>query len=362
MLLLAALCGLLTAASAGHPRPQPNELVISTTSGRVHGKIDSSLPNVRQFLGIPFARPPVGDLRWAAPVSISQKHKHIEATKLPPSCPQFLTTLGNSLYERDVLEFNLQGLNKTGSISEDCLTLSVWTPTKEKCASSDKRNAEGGLPVLVYIYGGSFSTGGQDVPYQIPTQWVNRTPDHIVVSFNYRVNIFGYPGAEGLQNQNVGLLDQRLAVKWVKANIAKFNGDPNRITIWGQSAGATSVDIYNYAWPDDPIVKGLIMDSGTAFLSGGSLPGDGTGKNFTYVASQLGCAGLASQPAKQLDCMRRVDFRTIESFVANYSDSGAAPALLFRPSPDEKVVFSNYTERALAGKQAKIVSSLEMLQ
>ncbi|KAI5361170.1 Putative carboxylesterase, type B, carboxylesterase type B, carboxylesterase type B, active [Septoria linicola] len=354
MHIFTALSSLLIVVDAGRPRPQHDELNISTTSGRVHGKIDRHLPNVRQFLGIPFAQPPVEELRWAAPQPLSQPHKHIEATKLPPSCPQSLTETGTDVYTQDVLEFNLQGLNKTGSISEDCLTLSVWTPTQEKCSQKSKKQSKKGLPVLVYVYGGSFSTGGQDVPYQIPAQWVDRAPDHIVVSFNYRVNVFGFPGAEGLDDQNVGLLDQRLAVEWVQKNIAQFGGDPEKIVIWGQSAGAASVDFYNFAYPEDPIVTGLIMDSGTTYTGTISLPGDATGANFSYVASQVGCPDLADTPEQQLACMRKVDFRIIESFVANYSDSGTQPRLAFQPSVDDKVVFSNYTQQALEGKQAKI--------
>lgn len=331
---------------------QDDELVVSTTSGVVHGSFDNpDLPNVRQFLGIPFAKAPVGELRWAAPEALSQQEEeHITATSQPPSCPQSYST-GASVYHWDVLEFNLQGLNQTGAISEDCLFLSVWTPTRQHI---DDGGQGGLLPVLVYIYGGAFAVGGIDVPYQIPTQWIRRRPDHIVVSLNYRVNIFGFPSAQGLADQNVGLLDQRLAVEWVKANIAQFHGDPDRITLWGQSAGAASVDMYGYAYPDDPIVAGAIMDSGVAGLLVGSSVADSGGSNFSYVASQVGCPDLADQPEQQLACMRTIDFQTIVDFVGHYSGS---PAISFVPTPDEKLVFSNYSERALAGKQASIVST-----
>lgn len=339
----------------GHWDHDHNELLVSTTSGHVQGKIDPRFPNVRQFLGIPYAQPPVGDLRWKAPESLSQPDAQIEATELPPSCNQFLSSTGGSLYTEDVLQFNLQGLNRTGSTSEDCLTASVWTPASQKHGYGGRRHSEEdtNLPVLIYIYGGGFSTGGEDVPYQIPTQWVNRSPNHVVVSFNYRLNIFGFPGAKGLENQNLGLLDQRAAVEWCKENIAAFGGDPSRMIIFGQSAGAASVDYYNYAYPDDPIVTGLVMESGTALLpSGGN-----NGSSFNLVASKVGCSGLAGDPTAQLACMRKIPAQTIEGFIANYSDSGASPSLSFGPSPDGKSVFANYTERALAGRQAKIVST-----
>ncbi|KAK5125190.1 hypothetical protein LTR85_000866 [Meristemomyces frigidus] len=334
-------------------------LTVSTTSGQVHGKVDPALPNVHQFLGIPYAVPPVGNLRWTAPRLLDQPSAHIEATELPVSCPQYLTNQGNSLYVRDVLQFNLQGLNTTGAISEDCLTVSVWAPSNATTGkqgghhrSSSSAAKSDGLPVLIFIYGGGFSTGGVDVPYQIPAQWVNRTPDHIVVSFNYRVNVFGFPNAAGLGEQNFGLLDQRAVVEWCQKNIAAFGGDPDRMVIWGQSAGSISVDFYNFAYPTDPIVSGLIMDSGTA--ESPITTDDTTHSNFTFVAEHVGCSGLASAPAQQLACMRNVSAAKLEDFFASYQESGATPGLGFDPIVDGAVVFANYTERAVAGQQANI--------
>jgi len=325
---------------------------------------------VHQYLGIPYAVPPVGDLRWTAPALLDQPNAQVEATRLPPSCMQFLTNQGNSLYVRDVLEFNLQGLNRTGNITEDCLTLSVWTPSNATSGhaehggrhhgqpnhsnTNNNNNSSQGLPVLIFIYGGSFQTGGQDVPYQIPAQWVNRTADHIVVSFNYRVNIFGFPNAGGLEEQNLGLLDQRAAVEWCRQNIAAFGGDPARMVLWGQSAGSISVDYYNFAYPSDPIVTGLIMNSGTA--NSPTSVNDTTHANFTFVAEHVGCAGLGGDAAQQLACMRGVNANTIEDFLATYQEGGNTPALSFDPVVDGKIIFQNYTERARASQQAKIVS------
>ncbi|EME40266.1 hypothetical protein DOTSEDRAFT_179278 [Dothistroma septosporum NZE10] len=359
MLVLTTLSACLTVATAGDPWKHHSgsqghgqiQLTVSTTSGHVHGRIDPEFPNVRQFLGIPFARPPVKDLRWAAPQPLSQPDAQIEATKLPPSCNQFLSS-SLTIYTNDVLQFNLQGLNKTGPTSEDCLTVSIWTPASQPraCGPPKEKKVEG-LPVLIHIYGGGFLTGGQGVPYQIPAQWINRTPEHIVVTFNYRVNIFGFPGALGLRDHNLGLLDQRAAIVWLKENIAAFGGDPDQMIIFGQSAGAVSVDYYGYAYPSDPIVKGLIMESGTAFLT---LLGDPTGTNFTYVATQLGYTGSATDSRSILSYMRSLPAYRIETFVANYSDSGASPSLNFRPIPDNRSVFANYTERALVGHLAHI--------
>lgn len=361
------LCSIVTLVFAeAHLIARSSSLTVNTTSGTVHGLIDQQkLPNVRQFLGIPYAKPPVGELRWAAPQALSQPEAHIIATQLPPSCPQFLDSIVPTVYTRDVLQFNLQGLNTTGTyeslqmctwlnwcsgaISEDCLSMSVWTPRTVE----DRK-----LPVLIFFYGGGFTGGGQDVPYQIPAQWVERSPDHIVVSFNYRLGIFGFPDtAAGLQDQNLGLLDQRAAVKWCKENIAAFGGDPEKMVIWGQSAGSASVDFYNYAYSADPIVTGLIMDSGVAFIPS---RGDPTGSNFSFVATELGC-GSAGSSSGQIACMRRLPASSIQDFVAQYTIDGASPALNFGPIADNKTVFANYTQRALAGQQAKIVRLLHAL-
>ena len=126
------------------------------------------------------------------------------------------------------------------------------------------------------------------------------------------------------------------------------------MVLWGQSAGSLSTDYYNYAHPADPIVTGLIMDSGSAFLGGLSV-NDPTHSSFTFVADHVGCAGVASDPQAQLSCMRNVSAATIENYVAVYQESGAIPPIYFGPIIDEILVFANYTERALAGLQAKIV-------
>ncbi|KAJ4305468.1 hypothetical protein N0V90_000999 [Kalmusia sp. IMI 367209] len=236
---------------------------------------------------------------------------------------------------QDVLELNIQNTN-TG---EDCLTLSLWTPKRAKK-----------LPVLVFFYGGGWYTGGQDVPYTIPTQWVQRTQDLIVVVPNSRGNIFGYPNAEGATNQNLGMLDQRLAIEWIRDNIEAFGGDARKITIWGQSSGAEQVDFYNFAWHEDPIVHGLIMNSGTAFIEDGSGP---KYSNFSYVARQVGCGNSTSAEA-ELACMKKVDATTIEKVIADNTNGGGVPPLAFGPSADEKIVPSNLTKWAEEGKITKI--------
>lgn len=141
-------------------------------------------------------------------------------------------------------------------------------------------------------------------------------------------------------------------VEWVRDNIEAFGGDASRITIWGQSSGAEQVDFYNFAWYEDPIVQGLIMNSGTAFIETGAGP---RYSNFSYVASQVGC-GNSTDAATELTCMKKADATAIEKVIEdNWNGAGS---LAFGPSADEKIVPSNLTKWAEEGKITKIVSQI----
>jgi carboxylesterase type B len=151
---------------------------------------------------------------------------------------------------------------------------------------------------------------------------------------------------------NLGLLDQRLALEWVRSNIANFGGDTSKITLWGQSAGAASTDYYNFSYPDDPIIAGMIMDSSSAI---GSAPSnDPAGTNFTFVASQFGCGNMTAEA--ELACMKKVCSADIEAFLKSYQDNGTSPSISFTPIVDNVTRFANYTARALAGNFTKVVS------
>lgn len=150
-------------------------------------------------------------------------------------------------------------------------------------------------------------------------------------------------------------MDQRFAVEWIQQNIGKFGGDPERMVIWGQSAGSTAVDLYNFAYAEEPIVKGLIMDSGTAHLDILINRERTDFSSFSLVASHFGCGNQTTSEA-ELECMRKVPASELENFVATYEDSGASPSINFIPVVDEKLVFNNYTEKAAEGEMSDLVS------
>lgn len=219
-------------------------LEVKTHSGTLRGKQDGA---VRAFLGIPYAAPPVGPLRWKPPVPAAKWKGVRQATEFGSRCMQ--PAVYSDMIFRDP------------GISEDCLTLNVWTPAD---------SAKAKLPVMVWIYGGGFLAGGTSEARQDGAVLAGNGV--VVVSMNYRLGIFGYFAHPALTAEspnkasgNDGLMDQVAALGWVKANIAAFGGDPGDVTLFGESAGSFSVS----AQMASPLAKGLfhkaIGESGAAF-------------------------------------------------------------------------------------------------
>ncbi|PVH73285.1 alpha/beta-hydrolase [Cadophora sp. DSE1049] len=315
---------------------------VKTLTGVFTGLQNPEYPAVREFRNIPYAQPPVNSLRFLPPQPLRPSVKHHYSTRFPPSCPQFSSSSASfwNLFASPLLVNNGNQNQSSGlsvqTASEDCLSLAIWTPYN---VSADAK-----LPVAFFMTGGGFSTGGIDITGQRPQSWVNRTQGHIVVTTNYRVNIFGFPNAAASDSPNLGILDQRIALEWVYANIASFGGDPDSIMLWGQSAGSQSADYHNFAFWDNPIARSSFSQSGTASKQLSSA--DFTHSNFTFVAKSLGC-DFPEEPFAELECMQQVPMTEIENFVGNYKGS---PSIKFGPIADEVVIFSNYSARAANGK------------
>ena len=187
--------------------------IIESISGKIKGYIQD---NLHIFKGIPYAEPPIGDLRFSAPRPKKPWNDVLDATKFGPCAYQGYTALE-------------EVTGKLQPESEDCLTLNVWTPGLD-----DKKR-----PVMFWIHGGAFIMGGSRSPTYDGSPLAQRG-DVVIVTINYRLGAFGYLYIPG-ETANVGQLDQILALKWVHDNISKFGGNPNNVTIFGESAGAYSV-------------------------------------------------------------------------------------------------------------------------
>jgi para-nitrobenzyl esterase len=280
--LAAVLTSVTTSAAVAHPDGAP---VVVTSNGAVRGV---STAGTDQFLGLPYAAPPVGARRWQAPQPAANWHGVRDATKFAPHCSQSASPFG------------------VGSTSEDCLYLNVFTP-----ASHGRQ-----LPVMVWIHGGALVNGESD-DFN-PTAMVH--DGAVVVTINYRLGALGFLAHPALANKpggasgDYGLMDQQAALRWVQRNVGQFGGNAHNVTIFGESAGGLSV-LSQVASPGG---KGLfakaIVESGAYNLTQTSLASAETsGEAF---ASAAGCA---SQTAA---CLRALPVSTI---LANQNNTGYTP-------------------------------------
>ncbi|GAA5865148.1 hypothetical protein JCM3774_002148 [Rhodotorula dairenensis] len=297
---------------------------VTIKNGTVTG---AYLPTFEQdaFLGIPFAQPPVGDLRLRRPQGLNRTFLGgaYEATEYSPFCP------------------GVGGDDWPYPLSEDCLRLNVIRPTGTKEGDN--------LPVGFWIYGGGFQMGGNaDRRYNssyIVQRSVEMGKPIMVVQINYRVAALGFMASAELQKEgslNFGLYDQRLGLHWVQENIAKFGGNPGKVTIWGESAGAMSVSnqILAYAATETSLFQAGILESGTSFTS--TFPSIATAyqANFDGVVNQTGCGGAGDA----LGCLRGL---SLDAFNASASAFGWSPVIdgeLISDYPSKVVAAGNYVK------------------
>ncbi len=259
------------------------DTVLSTDKGEVEG-IYNSETGIYSYKGIPFAKAPIGELRWKAPKPADEWEGTFDATEFGPICMQ-----------REPVPFSMwtqEFIAPAGNMSEDCLNLNIWT----KEGSVDAKR-----PVIVFIHGGGFNSGSGSVPIYNGEKMAEK--DVVFVTINYRVGILGFLAHPELSEEsennvsgNYGILDQIAGLEWVQNNISNFGGDPNNVTIAGQSAGSFSV---NYLVAS-PLANGLfhqaIAESGAALLPSARLTMDNTlssaEERGLSADSSLGVSGL----------------------------------------------------------------------
>jgi len=264
--MVSAGCAL--AAATGQP-------VVRTESGQVRGFRQGA---VDTFLGIPYAKTTAGENRWRAPQPAEPWTEVRDATQFGPNCQQDppYSPPGGSPWTDE--------FQPSGAMSEDCLFVNVWAP-----ADSGADPA----PVLVWIHGGGFAGGSGSIPIYHGLHFAERGV--VVVTINYRVAVFGFLAhpdltAEAGSSGNYGLMDQVAALQWIQRNIGAFGGDPQRITIAGQSAGAASVHDLIASPLAEGLFSGAIAESG----SGMGIPTDGLADAEALGAKVAASAGVAS--------------------------------------------------------------------
>lgn len=253
---------------------------VQTKSGMVEGTASTD-SKIRIYKGIPFAAPPVGQLRWKPPQPVTPWQGVRKTTEFGARCMQ------GRLFEDMVF--------RDSGPSEDCLYLNVWTPAP----TSAER-----LPVMFWIYGGGFQAGASSEPRQDGENLAHKGV--VVVSFNYRLGIFGFFSHPELAREsghhasgNYGLLDQTAALRWVHDNISGFGGDPGNVTIFGESAGSISVSAQMASPLSKDLIKAAIGESGAVFmLTPPMSPASETEKFGAQFASSLGAKSLNALRAK----------------------------------------------------------------
>ena len=293
-----------TAAEMGHPASEVSTNgdlchdrteIIQTAHGPIRGFVDDGM---QKFLGIPYAAPPIEDLRWRPPALPKAWEEPLDAVRFGPVCAQTSVCF---------VGFGSESTN------EDCLYLNVFTP------AAHKPNSGNNLPVMVWIHGGGFACGASN-DYN-PTALV-KDGNVIFVSLNYRVGIFGFfshpaINSEGHQSGNYGIMDQQLALEWIRANIASFGGDASNITLFGESAGGAST----LAHIASPSSRGLFHQA--IIQSGGSPPTMPFPTLETLKAMGIALAAAAGCPESEqtASALRAI---TVETLMA--ADALEAPA------------------------------------
>ena len=276
-LLFFMVSGLTAIAQLNNDAPR-----VKTANGVLEG-VDES--GVKTFKGVPFAAPPVGNLRWREPQPVQNWSGMRKADKFGPRAMQ-LPVFGDMNFRSD-------------GMSEDCLYLNVWTSAK---TGNEK------LPVLVYFYGGGFIAGDGSEPRYDGESMARR--GIVAVTVNYRLGVFGFFAHSELTKEsphhasgNYGLLDQNAALQWVQKNIAAFGGDPKKITIAGESAGSFSVSAQMASPLSKNIIAGAIGESGSLLglnPTASLQDAEKRGADFAASLKANSLADLRAMPAEQL--------------------------------------------------------------
>ena len=262
---------------------------------RINGqRIDFLDRTVDVFLGIPYAKPPLDELRFKKPVPFENNSDFVlNATEVPSPCINY-----NNGYPSE-MPWSSERTN-----SEDCLYLNLWSPNL--LGDSNQQL----LPVMVWIYGGAFQTGSIDLDIY-DGRALATTGKVVVVTFNYRTGVLGlfYSGTDDAPG-NLALHDQRLALEWVHQHIHNFGGDPESVTIFGESAGSISVGIHLLSPLNGKLFRRAILQSGSPYHNIGGVPPEVTLIQSKLIAKDANC--LTNEEKIDFQCMRNLTTNDIK--------------------------------------------------
>ncbi|KAF9266437.1 alpha/beta-hydrolase [Marasmius fiardii PR-910] len=322
-------CALLEILISSTTVSAANPLDVQLTIGTFRGVTRNG---TEQWLGVPYATPPVGTRRFKAPQPLLRHPIGNDSSSTVKDASQF----GNACPQ-------IPSDSLGAPVGEDCLYLNVWRPEN---VSNDAK-----LPVLVWFHGGAYTNGAGSQPSNVPTRIILRSATVkkpiLFVSVNYRLNTFGFLASSVVPREdlNAGLLDQMEALRFLQRNIAAFGGDPSKVTIWGQSAGGGSVEsMFIYPKPGERLFRAGIADSSTGPFKTSPPPEvyDQPGKPFTRLLAATGCnAGSGA-----LECLRNVPFEKLlnvsNAMISNtlnhqFWEPTISPGSLFSAPASEKI-------------------------
>lgn len=290
------------------------------------------------FLGVPFAEPPVGELRWRAPQPLGSRLQVRDATTFAPACMQSTRILDWYRYIAEAFGAS-RDYYPDLEVSEDCLYLNVWTPTLEPDAR---------LPVMVWVHGGSNRSGWSYEPNYHGHKLAQRGV--VVVSVAYRHGAFGFISHPELAADepvaNFGLWDIVAALEWLQDNVAAFGGDPDRVTMFGESAGAENILALMFAGPAQSLFKRAILQSTSGFGVDGMSSLADEQRRGEELARLMGFGGSGS-----LDGLRRVPAAEVlgvyEDAFSDYYHSPALDGVLLSTSPWDSIQDGRFADHQL---------------
>ncbi|KAG0708779.1 Alpha/Beta hydrolase protein [Suillus ampliporus] len=330
--LLALSHALLALEALSSPATTTSAPIVNLGYAQYQGSVDTAT-NITSFLGIRYAAPPVGDFRWAAPQPPSTIYGVQQATTQPNACYQAVVGISSTN------PFESTSMRKRAvSQSEDCLFLNVYTPGSEVVATP-----AGGLPVVVWIHGGGLFNGADLI--------MESNHGVITVMVQYRLGLFGFLPGEAVKEGgalNVGLLDQNYALQWVQAYISSFGGNPTKVTIWGESAGAGSVlqHLVAHGGNTQPPLFRAAMTSSTFLPSQYNYNDRIPEMLYSAVVDGTNC----SSSSDTLSCLRAADINTLETLNYNINLDGFFGTFVFVPVVDGTFIVERPTVTISKGR------------